>query len=62
MAIVFESLLLEGAMGGGIACRAKVPGGWLVYLWKWKDASGGGLFYPDPNHTWDGSSIPEKAK
>ena len=35
--------------------RAKVPGGWLVYV---AIGSGGGVtFYPDPNHTWDGSSL-----
>ncbi len=32
--------------------RAKVPGGWLV-------ATGGGVtFYPDPNHDWNGGSLP----
>ena len=36
--------------------RAKVPGGWLLIL-NW--GSGTGLtFYPDPNHKWDGKSLP----
>ncbi len=35
--------------------RAKVPGGWFIQI---KDASNSGFFYPDPEHTWDGSSLP----
>jgi len=36
--------------------RAKVPGGWLVAT---KDSDSGGVtFLPDPNHEWDGSSLP----
>lgn len=36
--------------------RAKVPGGWLL---KPRTADGGGMtFYPDPNHKWDGNSLP----
>jgi hypothetical protein len=34
------------------ARRAKVPGGWLV------SAGGGVAFYPDPQHSWDGASLP----
>jgi hypothetical protein len=38
--------------------RAKVPGGWLVYLW---DSCGVGLtFYPDPGHEWDGGTLPQQ--
>ena len=36
--------------------RAKVPGGWFVKVDR-TDA-GGAFFYPDPEHTWDGSSLP----
>jgi hypothetical protein len=37
--------------------RAKVPGGWLVYL---ADREGVGLtFYPDPDHKWDGGTLPQ---
>lgn len=32
--------------------RAKVPGGWLVL------AGGALTFYPDPEHRWDGASLP----
>lgn len=38
--------------------RAKVPGGWLVYVQYTVD-SAGITFYPDPNHEWDGSSLPD---
>ena len=37
--------------------RAAVPGGWLVLVKFPKD--GPSLtFYPDPDHSWDGSSLP----
>jgi hypothetical protein len=37
--------------------RAMVPGGWLI---KVRDRDGAGLlFYPDPDHAWDGSSLNE---
>ncbi len=33
-------------------CRAKIPGGWLI-------SAGGALaWYPDPEHAWDGASLP----
>jgi hypothetical protein len=43
--------------------RAKVPGGWLVAVCQpftratdlYRDYSC--TFYPDPNHSWNGSSI-----
>lgn len=35
--------------------RAKVPGGWFVSL---SSASNSPFFYPDPEHLWDGSSLP----
>jgi hypothetical protein len=39
----------------GEILRAKVPGGWLILA-----AGGGGAlaFYPDPDHRWDGASLP----
>lgn len=36
--------------------RAKVPGGWFVCTDRL--TAGGTFFYPDPEHTWDGSSLP----
>jgi hypothetical protein len=41
------------------AYRAKVPGGWLVYIHLDPDCGGGVTFYPDPGHKWDGGSLPE---
>jgi hypothetical protein len=39
--------------------RAKVPGGWLVLtVVKGEVDQASTSFYPDPDHTWDGSSVP----
>lgn len=36
--------------------RSMVPGGWLVFC---RGSSEGGMtFIPDPNHQWDGNSLP----
>jgi hypothetical protein len=35
--------------------RAKVPGGWFVRLSHSEGV--GGFFYPDPAHSWDGTSL-----
>jgi hypothetical protein len=46
---------------GGDSYRAKVPGGWLVLvraLQRDGNSTPGGLtFVPDPEHTWDGSTL-----
>ena len=61
MALVWEELTNQQKTGReahpGRLSRAKVPGGWLIYVW---DASGGTAiaFYPEPAHVWDGSSAP----
>lgn len=34
--------------------RARVPGGWLVFLWG---AGTGATFFPDPDHEWDGGTL-----
>jgi hypothetical protein len=39
---------------GSAIVRAKIPGGWLVTY----ESSGGLAFVPDPNHQWDGNSLP----
>jgi len=38
--------------------RAKVPGGWLVLSQFHVGTAHGVVFLPDPNHTWDGGSLP----
>jgi hypothetical protein len=39
--------------------RAKVPGGWLVFFLGYGDdeKTTSLCFYPDPTHSWDGSSV-----
>lgn len=41
-----------------LAERAKVPGGWLVISQFRIGAAHGLVFLPDPNHAWDGGSLP----
>jgi hypothetical protein len=37
--------------------RARVPGGWLIFIEKpWRGGLCGATFYPDPNHVWDGGT------
>lgn len=62
--------IIPGGHGGAkkitlISNRAKVPGGWLIYICDHGSQRGsggwghGGLtFYPDPKHKWDGISLP----
>ena len=46
----------------GSIYRAKVPGGWLLNIF-WTSGHGEGgvsmTFMPDPDHTWDGGTLPE---
>jgi hypothetical protein len=38
--------------------RTKVPGGWFVAIhWQYSNAASI-TFYPDPEHKWDGNSLP----
>jgi hypothetical protein len=38
--------------------RAKVPGGWFVFVQEGPQfGSTGAFFYPDPPHEWDGQSL-----
>lgn len=37
--------------------RAKIPGGWLVYGTT-SGAAAVVVFVPDPEHHWDGASLP----
>ncbi len=39
--------------------RVKVPGGWFVRISNVLSANAmQAFFYPDPEHLWDGSSLP----
>jgi hypothetical protein len=38
--------------------RVRVPGGWLVYASNNFHHHGGLAFYPDPEHQWNGGSLP----
>ena len=38
--------------------RAKIPGGWLVISQFYIGGAHGLAFVPDPNHIWDGGSLP----
>lgn len=65
MAIEWEYLGNAALPPGTIAAthvetwRAKVPGGWLVMsIPKNSQLTVSTTFYPDPQHEWDGSSLP----
>ena len=49
-----EKSFLEGAMNPML--RAKVPGGWFIRIALLNVDSA--FFYSDPEHIWDGSSLP----
>jgi hypothetical protein len=38
--------------------RIRVPGGWLVYASNSYHHHGGMTFYPDPDHRWQGGTLP----
>lgn len=58
MVLIWEEVKREtkkkGLFGNAMdpMLRAKVPGGWFVRV------SEGAFFYSDPEHIWDGSSLP----
>ena len=60
MVLVWEVVKSEVSEKGFFAAaapstmRAKVPGGWFVQV----GMGVGAFFYPDPEHTWYGSSLP----
>lgn len=58
MALQWEEI--EGERGVNRVERTKVPGGWLV-RWHYDDYQfpwAGMTFVPDPDHEWDGNSLP----
>jgi len=54
MNLTFEKVNTTG-IDFGTAFRAKVPGGWLVYVASnaITQSHGGLAFYPDPGHQWE---------
>jgi len=44
----------EGGKPAKYAYRARVPGSWLIFIYK--GGLGGVTFYPDPDHAWDGGT------
>ena len=58
-ALTLEELNLkyEGEKSAKYAYRARVLGGWLVFIeTPGRGGLGGVTFYPDPNHAWDGGT------
>jgi hypothetical protein len=51
------NLKYEGGKPAKHAYRARIAGGWLVFI---ETPGRGGMcgvtFYPDPDHTWDGGT------
>jgi hypothetical protein len=58
MVLIWETVKSEVMEQGFFAAsppltrRARVPSGWFVRIGM------GAFFYPDPEHLWDGSSLP----
>ena len=62
MAIKWEWLDTQQMKGNDrliYAYRAKVPGGWMVMITMQSSRTHmSTFFYPDPEHVWDGSTLP----
>lgn len=58
-ALILEELNLkyEDDNSAKHAYRARVPGGWLIFLYPPGKGLSSVTFYPDPNHTWDGGTL-----
>ncbi|HWY88891.1 MAG TPA: hypothetical protein VNX28_19415 [Gemmataceae bacterium] len=51
------NLKYDGKKPAKHAYRARIPGGWLVFIeTPGRGGLGGVTFYPDPDHTWDGGT------
>ena len=51
------NLKYEGEKPAKHAYRARIAGGWLVFIeTPGRGGLGGVTFYPDPDHTWDGGT------
>ena len=60
--LIWEEVKSEWAKKGFLSLpapyviRAKVPGGWFIRTGQGEGVAA--FFYPDPEHLWDGSSLP----
>ncbi|HEX6750286.1 MAG TPA: hypothetical protein VF092_23535 [Longimicrobium sp.] len=54
--LTYETLESNSALF--VTLRTAVPGGWLVVVDA--DYGTGVTFFPDPDHAWDGSSVPPR--
>lgn len=51
------NLQYEGEKPARYVYRARVPGGWLIFIWTpGRSGLGSATFYPDPNHEWNGGT------
>ena len=50
------NLKYEDGKPAKYAYRARVPGGWLIFIYPPGKGLYGVTFYPDPNHAWDGGT------
>jgi hypothetical protein len=50
------NLKYEGEKPAKHAYRARIAGGWLVFIYTPGIGLSGVTFYPDPDHTWDGGT------
>jgi len=48
----------EGKQPAKHAYRARIPGGWLIFIYTQAVGLSGVTFYPDANHAWDGGTQP----
>jgi hypothetical protein len=51
------NLKYEDGKSASYAYRARVPGGWLIFIYMPGHGLSGSTFYPNPNHAWDGGSL-----
>jgi hypothetical protein len=50
------NLKYEGNKPARYAYRARVPGGWLLFIYTQAVGLSGVTFYPDPSHAWNGGT------
>jgi hypothetical protein len=66
----WDYLVADRMPSNSDVARAKVPGGWFILMQNHVQSTrpnefqmqylvGAAFFYPDPDHTWDGTSLPK---